>query len=485
MLGLSFVVCLTNDIAAQTLIQEDFETGVWPPPGWQEIVAVGSSANWELDDVTSNGYGVGTYSAFHDDGIEGYPNDSFLVLPAIDTVGMTELWLHYTQYVRFAAFRQRHSIWVTTGDPLNPNSYELVYEDRAPGDRLWRTDVNLCNYVNLEQVYVAFRYEGDFASEWHVDDVLINDIGPSDRPPYWSQLPTQFLQVNALTGYAEDFEALAGTVPPYMAVNELNPVSSLPDPEAWCNLGQKAPCLNPYAGSFALEMGLDPSSTNYHDVRNGLVIALDASGVVGPLMLDFQVYNARDEIHPDDGIWVSADGQQWEQVFENWSQFPVDTWYAVTGLDLSQSTVNTCGKFYLLFAQEDDYPYLGLDGIGLDNLFIYGSGIATEPCLQVVNATHGEFARVTLSNLQAGEWVRLLYSRTGPGPTILPSGCGNLTLALSLPIQGFGLDQATGSTWMRRFKVPNSLCGKSIFLHAVVAAGGTCRLSNPLEVIIQ
>jgi len=70
------------------------------------------------------------------------------------------------------------------------------------------------------------------------------NLGPLNLPGSYAPFP-----------FAENFEAAAGVVPPYMALTALNSTTLVPDPEAWCNIGNLGACMNPYSGLFALENG--------------------------------------------------------------------------------------------------------------------------------------------------------------------------------------------------------------------------------------
>ena len=179
-----------------------------------------------------------------------------------------------------------------------------------------------------------------------VDSIAAYDvIGQPPNP--WTNLPTTFIKAD---GFFEDFESLGGTVPSYMGIHELEDSTLLPDIEAWCNVGQRGVSAMAVSGTGALEMGLDPLSTNYHYVRNAMVLGLDGQGATN-LHLEFQVAQHTEEDHWWDGVFVSTDGVTWESVFSLWTSTIAHRWAQISDVDLTNTSVATSGKFYLMFAQ--------------------------------------------------------------------------------------------------------------------------------------
>ncbi|NQU47762.1 MAG: hypothetical protein HQ519_03870 [Planctomycetes bacterium] len=288
------------------------------------------------------------------------------------------------------------------------------------------------------------------------------DLGPLNLPSIAAPLPL-----------SENFEAGAGTVPPYMALTNLEVATLLPDVEAWCNVGQLAPCINPFGGAYALEMGLAPGLTSYHDVRNAMVLQLDGSGYTGNMDLSFLGFNAGEETDTVDGVWVSSDGIGWYQVFGPWNAIPTNTW-THSGLTVLDGTpVDTSGVFYLAFCQEDNFPYNDLDGIGIDEISI--PGIPAPPVLTFDPLTAGLFTTVTVESEFPGRLCKFLASTTGGGPTII----GSLTLDLTQPIIQLA-DVATDANGTALFStiVHPALAGAQVWLQAVVFDAGGVYISN-------
>ena len=266
----------------------------------------------------------------------------------------------------------------------------------------------------------------------------VRAFDPSTAPPpppaTWPNLPTSF--VNIGSGYNDDFESYAGVLPSHFNVNELESFFRNPDLDAWCNIGQKGAVTSANSGSFALEMGGTPlGMSTQHEVSNGLVIGLDGTGS-GALELDFFAYDWGEEGHPDDGVFISNDGVNWEQVYGNWSALPVaGAWTQVTGVDLSSTSVNTNGQFYLTFGQQDNTEFGVADGISIDDISVRPAG-PTGPTLSLVPdpPVAGSPVTATVANNNPGDLVFFAYSLQGPGPTTLTiPPCGSQTVDLTSP----------------------------------------------------
>ncbi|RMH02730.1 MAG: hypothetical protein D6702_07965, partial [Planctomycetota bacterium] len=312
----------------------------------------------------------------------------------------------------------------------------------------------------------------DYASEWELDNVVVDDVGPPPPPPAWPNLPAAFV---AASGYLDDFESYAGVVPPHMAVNELDAMFGAPDPEAWCNIGQHAPAITASSGLYCLEMGLDPASNNYHDVRNGLILGLDGTGA-GALELDFQAIDHGEETDPWDGVWLSDNGLDWFQAYGPWTSLS-SSWQAVSVGDITGTGASTAGNFYLLFAQDDNFPYGYLDGIGVDDIDIHPPAPAG-PVLSIANLVGGATATATVTNATPGGFVVFGVSATGGGPTSTTWG----DVMLSAPIHTRWNKADAGGTATWNHQVYPHLSGSTLWFHALDYTTG--QLSNALSEVV-
>ncbi|RMH03318.1 MAG: hypothetical protein D6702_06340 [Planctomycetota bacterium] len=464
---LSALALLASALPAQTvLLTEDFNAGLMPPAGWVEGNN-GNSLGWEIE-----GAGLGVLAAsnhaFHDD-FFGY-NDNYLMTPQLNLSGVTQAFAYCDQGVTFASWRDHHYVDVSLDNGV---TFINLVDDLA-GDGYSVLNVDLSAYVGNPGVNVSYHYTGDYASEWELDNVVVDDVGPPPPPPAWPNLPTAFVPA---ANYGDDFETYAGVVPPHMAVNELDAVFGQPDPEAWCNIGQHAPALSTTSGIYCLEMGLDPNSNNYHDVRNGLVIGLNGAGVAN-LDMDFQAIDHGDETDPWDGVWVSDNGIDWYQSYGPWTPL-LSTWQAVTGVNLDAVGANTQGDFYLLFAQDDNFPYGYLDGIGIDDISING-GTPTGPYLSVANLVAGGVTTISVQFATPNGIVRHGYSLAGGGPISTPYG----DLLLSPPyVELPPLTADSAGNASISLPVPPPAAGATVWLHAFDL--GSLTFSNGVTAVVQ
>ncbi len=240
--------------------------------------------------------------------------------------------------------------------------------------------------------------------------------------PYLN-LPTGTLDASSPSGAILDFDALAGTVPNYIALSALTDDTRLDDPEAFCNIGNNAACLDPWSGNFNLEMGLLPGTVITHNVENAMVIQVRGSG---PMTLDFMGVNYGEEPDAEDGVFISDNGSDWIQILGPWNTRVSATsrWISVTGVDLSNTTINTNGDFYLAFRQRDNFPFGGLDGISIDDVRIHSTFF---PTLTVSNLYGGQTTEVKVSSGTPNSLATIVLSVTGPGPTL--SIIGDLAVA--------------------------------------------------------
>ena len=287
---------------------------------------------------------------------------------------------------------------------------------------------------------------------------------PPPPPLRWPNLPSNFLALG-VAGYSENFDTHAGVLPNYMAVNELETISRGVDPDAWCNIGQNGIPSTTNSGIYCLEMGGVPSGmSSNHEVSNGLVIGLDATGSTS-LVLDYWAINYGEENQADDGIWISNDGTTWESVQTSWSAVSLGSWTQVTDVDLSNTSVNTSAPFYLLFAQSDNFEYGSVDGIGIDDISVHQPG-PVGPTLTISPnpPIAGQSATLIVSNNTANDLVFIAYSLAGGGPTNTAFGIADLTppfFALPALIANVNGDAGLAAT------PPPFLTGRQMWMQAL------------------
>jgi len=440
--------------AQQTLLTEDFDSGVVPPAGWSELNN-GATLGWETDATGSQ--------AEHDDFSAGFLNENRLLSPSVDASAVTALYLHAQQDQQFPAFRDRNAIEVSLDGGM---SFVEVWQETSTlpfsGGPI---EVDLSAYAGMSDVRVSFAYEGDYANIWRVDDIVLDDQAPTPVL-HWPALPSAFVDAE---GYRQDFEALAGTVPAHMALNELDSATRQVDPGAWCNIGNRASSLEAYNGNYSLEMGLEPGATDFRFVSNAMILGLRGAPLAD-LRLSFQATSYGEEAHADDGVFLSLDGLDWVAVASDWTQLVgLDRGdQALVVADLRSSGLNLDGDFYLAIAQQDDFPYADLDGLRVDEITI---GL---PVLELTELIPNQVATLQIRGARAGSEVTVAYSPL-PGPLVTPYG--NAGIGLPYIEVGTYIAGAQGEA-TDNLLIPPLAAGATVWVQALELVGLDGRFSN-------
>jgi hypothetical protein len=149
-----------------------FET--WPPAGWTTYATGATDDPGWLQGTTgtSDSHGnphSGTYYAWHNDDDTNGDAISWLVSPqfTVPADGILSFW----QRDYYQSYYQYHGVWITTD--ANPDPSVSTYVELWSGDTgdAWtRQTIDLSAYAG-QDVYLAFRYEGNWMDEWYIDDV--------------------------------------------------------------------------------------------------------------------------------------------------------------------------------------------------------------------------------------------------------------------------------------------------------------------------
>jgi hypothetical protein len=452
--------------AQQYVLTETFDGGVFPPTGWS-LVQNGVSVGWQDGSAAGS---PGT--AFHDDlaGSGGIANDNLMQSPSLDLSTQPDAWLHFENRLRWANFLANHpassgngasTVEISTDGGV---TWAVAWTETRAEDGVELTSVDLGAWAGLPSVTVGFRYFGDFAHEWAFDRVFLGASSAPPPPPgtQWAvTLPSAFLTAPFL----EDFDTAAGVVQSYMGITAVNPATGQPSAVAWCNIGQMGPMTGTsYSGSWNLEMGLQPGQTGGTYVRNALVLGVDNTAGFQGLKLSLRAKDFGEEADPIDGIWISLDGSEW-YLLRNWAQAgSASTWGLIQGIDLDAAPVPVDGLFYLMFAQEDNFPYGAQDGIGVDDIEVTGAP-PPNPVMST-QSTCGGSMFLQVSGCTPGGIVGIGWA-TAVGSSAVPAGpCAGTSLDLLAPRKlGAAPSGATGqSLWL--VQVPASACG-SLYVQAV------------------
>lgn len=154
-----------------THLSEGFE-GSFPPSGWTNAL---TGAGW----IQTTDPHEGSYSAKHED--EFGTQDDTLISPLIDLNGAVDPVLTFWQKNNYVpSYYVLHEVIISAD---GSNWTQLIELSTEAAD--WQEiEIDLSTY-NDGSYYIGFHYEGDFASEWWIDDVVVssaaqNDAGISD-----------------------------------------------------------------------------------------------------------------------------------------------------------------------------------------------------------------------------------------------------------------------------------------------------------------
>jgi len=165
-----------QDFALQVdtaLLRESF-CGTFPPAGWTSY-QLGDPAGWQQTTIGHDD----ACAAFHNDDNVTTLCDDWLVTPALSIpAGKAEYALTFWEYWYYVSYYYYHGVMVSTGSG-NPNDGQFVelQEINTGAGYAWEQmgPISLAAYAG-QTIYLAFRYQGDYADEWTVDDVLVDMV---------------------------------------------------------------------------------------------------------------------------------------------------------------------------------------------------------------------------------------------------------------------------------------------------------------------
>jgi len=358
---------------------ETFEGDVFPPANWTLHSLMNNSQNWELDPWTNHTEG-GTNSAFHNQSAE-FTLDNWLVSPQISMPTEGYYYLTFWSWLANNWAYKKSSVMVSTGSP-NPadNDYVEVWTltETVNAWAWYQYFVNLEAYAG-QNIYVAFRYEGDpWGHTWYVDDIgLGEEIDDSPVLNVSTLEVTNGLGING-TG-SKTFNVINGGILDLnfdIAVEYLNA-------EGWLSINPTSGSMGTHA-SVEISLGFDAAGLGFGTYQANLNIS--SNDPVNPTktvlvtleVIDVNVYpfteNFESETFPPIGWSIfdqDQDGSAWYQSYYNntpggqfsayhgWGQQNQDGW-----LVSPQITIPDEGFFYLSFwSLVGDISYYGKNSV--------------------------------------------------------------------------------------------------------------------------
>ena len=193
-----------------TLLNESFES--WPPANWSFLRGQGGAVGpgWvSLAEHLSEANGgtnphTGTTAAFHnDDDVNGVSDDWLatpgVAIPANANTVRFRFWQrnHWVQF----PYYDYHGVWYST-DGTNWN--EVI--ELGDAQETWAQVELNADALAGQTAYFAFRYQGDYATEWYIDDVTLTAVVPGAAEPGHSSLPDN---LTLLEPYPNPFNSVA------------------------------------------------------------------------------------------------------------------------------------------------------------------------------------------------------------------------------------------------------------------------------------
>jgi hypothetical protein len=176
------VVALAGAASAQTTyLSEDFNAGVVPPAGWTHV---NNNANPAVVGWISDGA-----RAWCEDEAGVGQADVTLVSPVMDLTAAGAVWLHFDGETNWANYLANHpsslgngisNMEISTDGGL---TWTVVWTDTSlnSGDT-YSPSLDISSYAGNASVQVGVHFSGDWAQEWWVDNVVVDDQAPSGGP---------------------------------------------------------------------------------------------------------------------------------------------------------------------------------------------------------------------------------------------------------------------------------------------------------------
>ena len=155
----------------------DFEYEGLYQSGWVNVAAGFQGNPWEISALQAYG---GSQSVVHVRGLEDIdPMDDYLISPALDLSQVAEAQVSWLERGSSINEGLSASLWISTGsrDPVD-GDFVLVEELELAENAVWRRSdvINLSEWAGEAEVYLAWRYAGQNAGDWFLDDITVKEL---------------------------------------------------------------------------------------------------------------------------------------------------------------------------------------------------------------------------------------------------------------------------------------------------------------------
>jgi hypothetical protein len=186
LLVFSSALLLAGSASAQAL-NESFDTsstGLFPPTGWSET-NVGAGEFWE-DASTGFFATLAADAGYHDYSLAGFPGDDMLIAPTMDLSSYGAPELTFDSEVLWTQWMAHHPTSISSG----ASDVEVSTDGGATWASMWQETATIDGYypgqaadlssvANQAAVEMRFHYFGDDAHEWAIDNVVVDNVGPT------------------------------------------------------------------------------------------------------------------------------------------------------------------------------------------------------------------------------------------------------------------------------------------------------------------
>lgn len=175
-LGATQATNTTSNVNRTTYLSEGFDSAA-PPTGWTETqTGTNGFQLYIYADADSGGYNsLGGSCAYHND--DSGAQNSWLISPAMDLTSASATRLNYYNRVDFSSYADSHNVKISSDGGTTWAMLESDIKETGENDNTWYArSIDISAYDGQSSVNIAFHYTGNYAAEWHIDDVLVDEV---------------------------------------------------------------------------------------------------------------------------------------------------------------------------------------------------------------------------------------------------------------------------------------------------------------------